>query len=415
MGRWDDVAPTADAFAAAVVSSMADPVLVLGPDIRLVWANEAAERQFGWTLEEMRDELLDGLVHPDDHETALHSMISVASKDVGSLIEIRARDRRGEYSWFEMRGRPWLEGPEPGMVIINMRPTTERRRWELAAGDSRLLAVVLDAAPVALMVLNAEQQIRGMNRALTRTLHRPIEEMLHRPIIELVQAEDQQAVTDALAQVVGTNGTVSVEVCLAAAQGPVPTNLTIVDLLADRAVRGFVVAASDISSLVEARTALHHMANHDDLTGLPNRTNLRGRLEGLINHRPRSACTLLFGDVDGLKPINDTHGHRAGDAALTEIAARLRKVTREDDYVARLSGDEFVMLISTTDDDVIADICERIEAEMREPIPLPDGPAVTMSISTGVAPMSDSDLNPDDILAAADAAMYRMKRQRTGG
>lgn len=128
---------------------------------------------------------------------------------------------------------------------------------------------------------------------------------------------------------------------------------------------------------------------------------------------PRSACTLLFGDVDGLKPVNDTYGHRAGDAALSEIAARLRSVTREEDYVARLSGDEFVMLISSTNPAVIDDVRARIDKVMADPIELPDGPSVTMSISTGVAPMTDGEISPDELLAAADEAMYAAKRQRS--
>lgn len=398
---------------AAVMAAMADPVVVLAGDLRLVWANEAAERRFGWSLDELRDTALDRLVHPDDRQTAASALRSLANQEVGSLVEIRVQDATDQYSWFEIRGRAWPEGPREGCIILNLRPTTERRRWELAAGDSHMLAVLLDAAPVVLLALRANGTISGANRALGRMLARDIESLLGTPLADLVDPDDRAVVAEALTAVAGTNGTRQFEARLVASGDTrIPMSFTVVDLLADRAVKGLVLAASDITSLVQARTALHHLANHDELTGLPNRTNLRDRLQRLLDGTPRPACTLLFGDVDGLKPINDTHGHQAGDAALSEIANRLRRVTRDQDYVARLSGDEFVMLISTTDPGVIADVQDRIDAAMREPITLPDGTDVAMTISLGVSPAADGALSAEQLLAAADAAMYEAKRAR---
>ena len=403
-------------LAAGVMAAMADPVVVLAGDLRLVWANEAAERRFGWSLDELRDAALDRLVHRDDQQAAVSAMRSVMTKEVGSLIEIRIKDATDQYSWFEIRGRAWPEGPREGCVILNLRPTTERRRWELAAGESHMLAVLLDAAPVVLLALRADGTVSGANRALGRMLACDIESVLGTPLADLVEPDDRDVVAEALTAVAGTNGTKQFEARLVGSGGTrIPMSFTVVDLLADRAVKGLVLAAFDITPLVEARTALHHLANHDDLTGLPNRTNLRDRLQRLLERTPRPACTLLFGDVDGLKPINDTHGHQAGDAALSEIAHRLRRVTRDQDYVARLSGDEFVMLISTTDPGVIADIQDRINAVMREAITLPDGTDVKMSISVGVSPATDDALSAEQLLAAADAAMYEAKRKRPTG
>jgi diguanylate cyclase (GGDEF)-like protein/PAS domain S-box-containing protein len=396
------------------MAAMADPVVVMGPGIDLIWANHAAEERFGWPLEELRGRTLDGLIHPDDHETAVQSMASVVTKDVGTLVEIRIQDSTGDYSWFEVRGKVWPDGPHPGSVVLNLRPTTERRRWELDGGDSQLLATLLDTAPVILVALAHDLTIGGANRALTRTLHRPIEGLLRRPLTDLVHEADRAKVAAELAALAGTDGTAHFEARLLCGDGgSIPMSLAVVDLLSDRAVKGMLLAASDISALVEARSALHHLANHDELTGLPNRTSLRNRLERLLDRSPRPASTLLFGDVDGLKPINDLHGHRAGDAALSEIAARLRSITRDDDYVARLSGDEFVMLIATTDEDVIHSVEQRICTAMAEPITLPDGNKVTMTISTGVASTAEESVTADDLLAAADAAMYLAKRRRT--
>jgi diguanylate cyclase (GGDEF)-like protein/PAS domain S-box-containing protein len=266
---------------------------------------------------------------------------------------------------------------------------------------------------VILIALRPDGTIGGANRALTRTLHRAVEPLVHRPLVEIVHEADRAKVAAELAALAGTDGTAHFEARLMCGDGEsIPMSMAVVDLLRDRAVKGMVLAASDISALVEARSALHHLANHDELTGLPNRTSLRNRLERLLDRAPRPRSTLLFGDVDGLKAINDRYGHRAGDAALSEIAARLRSITRDDDYVARLSGDEFVMLIATTDQEVVESVEQRIEEAMAEPITLPGGHKVTMSLSTGVAATDQESITPDDLLAAADAAMYLAKRRR---
>src|SRR3546814_8124767 len=186
------------------------------------------------------------------------------------------------------------------------------------------------------------------------------------PYTTLVRSRERvRAEVNALS---GTCGAVHYEATFARGRGgELPLSVTVVDLLADRAVQGFVVAASDISALVEARTELRHLATHDELTGLPNRANLRERLESVLADAGESGATLLFADVDGLKAVNDHHGHRAGDALLVEVAARLRSVTRTEDFVARLSGAEIVMVISATDATAVAQVQARIDEIISRP------------------------------------------------
>jgi diguanylate cyclase (GGDEF)-like protein/PAS domain S-box-containing protein len=402
----------AEQIGAAVARVMADPVAVIGGDASLIWANPAAEARFGWSLDRLEGQALDGFVHPDDHETALLSLASVATKAKGTLIEIRIRDRSGTYSWFEVRGAGWADGPVPGTVVLNLRESTDRRHWELGHGDPQVLATVLDVMPTITMLLGPDGTIRGANRAVTRTLHRALEETIGTSFTDLVAPADRPVVDAAFRTASGHSGTQRLEASLLSFAGDgVPMSLRLVDLLADRAVRGLVVAATDITSLVAARSQLHHLANHDDLTGLPNRSQLRTRLDEVLDAGPRPCCTLLFGDVDGLKPINDRFGHRAGDAVLAEVATRLQGVLRVGDFVARVSGDEFVMLLFTEDPSVVAVVQQRIDDALLEPIVLPDGTPVTVSMSTGAA-AAQPHLTADDLLAAADAAMYVTKRER---
>lgn len=404
--------PTSEAIEAAVLRHLPDPVVVVGPDVHLIWANPRAEERFGWTTAEMTGRSLADLVHPDDIETALLSLVSVADKAVGSLIEIRVRDSRGTYSWFEVRGSGWDDGPVPGAAILAVRESTERRRWELSAGNSEMLGVILDAAPTVNVVVERDGTVRGASRALTRLLKRPLEGTLGCDFRSLVAEPDREAVGQVLDEATGTSGTRGIEARLLRQDGTaVPMSLTVVDLLSDEAVQGLLVAASDISALDEARSELHHLANHDPLTGLPNRMHLRYRLDRILADETGDGHTLLFGDVDGLKAVNDHHGHRAGDVVLSEVATRVAGVTRPDDFVARLSGDEFVVVIATSDPQVVEDVQARISAAMEPPIVLPTGRKVTVSISLGAAGIG-AGMEVEDLLAAADAAMYVAKRER---
>jgi diguanylate cyclase (GGDEF)-like protein/PAS domain S-box-containing protein len=399
-------------FAAGLLAAIPDPVIVIGPEAELHWANPAAERRFGWTLDALRGRSLDAFVHPDDHATALLSLVSVAGKEVGSLIELRLVDSTGRYSWFEVRGARFDQGPE-GSVILDLRESTDRHRWEVGAGNTRMLGAVLDAQPTIVMVLEPDGAIRGANRAFTRSLGRALETSLGRSLYEVLVPADVGVARATLDGLLGSGGRAQIEARFLTAGGEeVPMSVTFVDLLVDDAVQGVVATASDISSLVEVRNELRYLVSHDDLTGLPNRAQLRHRLAEMLARQPPVQHSLVFGDVDSLKRINDEHGHGAGDAVLAEVAERLRRITRDGDFVARVSGDEFVMVLATTDERVVADVQRRIEAVLLAPVVLPDGTRVTVSMSTGVATTTPS-MDVGELLAAADAAMYAAKRRRT--
>jgi diguanylate cyclase (GGDEF)-like protein len=215
-----------------------------------------------------------------------------------------------------------------------------------------------------------------------------------------------------LAAVVGTAGSRQLEASLLTNDGhALPVSLSIVDVRDDQTLQGLLVVAHDVSALVEARGELRRLAQQDDLTGLPNRMSLRGHLERVMAEPEADAFTVLFGDVDGLKRVNDVYGHRAGDALLVAVAQRLRSVVRPEDFVARLSGDEFVVVVASADERVLSGLQGRIVAAMADPVVLPDGHRVATSISLGAAQVQAS-LEVEELLASADSAMYEAKRER---
>ena len=167
---------------------------------------------------------------------------------------------------------------------------------------------------------------------------------------------------------------------------------------------------------VEARlrqreNELRHLAMHDPLTGLVNRTLLNERLEHAIatHNRTASSLAVLFIDLDGFKGINDALGHGAGDAVLIETAARLRQCARDSDTVARLGGDEFAILaelLAAPDD--IEIIADRVVRAMQIPFSI-DGRLAAISCSVGVAVHRQDGEHADDLLRSADTAMYAAK------
>jgi diguanylate cyclase (GGDEF)-like protein/PAS domain S-box-containing protein len=399
----------------AVLSALPDPVVVVDADARIVWANLAAEQWSGWQTEEWRGRPALALVHPDDLATALISLGSVQDKSVGTPIELRFADRAGSYRRFEVRGRPAVDVPGVDGVVLVLRDVTERRRWEVAGGHPSALQAVLDQAPAITMVLAADGSLRSATRALTALLGYDLETTAGRPLSDLVCQRDARRVCAELAAAAAEPGSRTFEAAFVRASGgePIPLNVTVTNLLDDRSVEGMVATAVDITLLVEARARLHHLATHDVLTGLPNRTLLLERLRrALVRARRRgTGVGLIYCDLDGFKAVNDRFGHAAGDAALVEVARRLEAAVRESDTVARVGGDEFVVVVEGGSPGVTDTIAARIDAAVRRPVQLAAGEVAHISISCGVVAAGRSD-TAERVLAAADSAMFDSKRRR---
>jgi diguanylate cyclase (GGDEF)-like protein/PAS domain S-box-containing protein len=162
-----------------------------------------------------------------------------------------------------------------------------------------------------------------------------------------------------------------------------------------------------------AEERIHHLALYDQLTGLANRTLLSDRLPAALRHCDRAGddVALLFIDLDGFKPINDAHGHDAGDAVLEAIGQRLQKVLRGTDTAARIGGDEFVVLaegVHGCEDAAL--IAEKVLEGINQPIQWHGKPlSVGASIGIALYPLHAQDA--DTLLTAADNAMYQAKEQ----
>jgi diguanylate cyclase (GGDEF)-like protein/PAS domain S-box-containing protein len=174
----------------------------------------------------------------------------------------------------------------------------------------------------------------------------------------------------------------------------------------------YVGVFSDISKVKQAEQKLQHLAHYDALTELPNRLLLRSRLEHAIEQAQRAnhLLAVLFLDLDRFKDINDSLGHPAGDELLQIIAKRLRTRLRKSDTLARIGGDEFVVLLeSPTDVRDVVSIAQMLIRLIREPVDLSCGREVYVGVSIGISIYPDDGDDAEQLIRNADTAMYQVK------
>ncbi|WP_423865772.1 putative bifunctional diguanylate cyclase/phosphodiesterase [Bradyrhizobium sp.] len=172
---------------------------------------------------------------------------------------------------------------------------------------------------------------------------------------------------------------------------------------------GFLVSSEDVTERNVSAARIAFLANHDTLTGLPNRRMFTEGLDGAVS---RGRYAVLCLDLDGFKPVNDIFGHAAGDKLLREVAARLKRHIRPGDMLARLGGDEFAIILSR-DASEAESIAARVTQAVSEPFDL-DGTIVHIGASVGIAIAPDDAETADDVMRYADLALYRAKETGRG-
>jgi diguanylate cyclase (GGDEF)-like protein len=173
----------------------------------------------------------------------------------------------------------------------------------------------------------------------------------------------------------------------------------------------------DTGLLYEAAMKLEKIANYDTLTGLPNRRYFFERLEKVTEESTKHSrnAAIVFIDLDGFKAINDTFGHEIGDGVLTTVGDRLMKCLRKTDFVARIGGDEFAIIIEDIEEMKHAEnLAHKIHTQLQE-IMYIDNVECSVNASIGIALYPESGSTGEILLRNADFAMYEIKRQGKGG
>jgi diguanylate cyclase len=364
-------------------------------------------------------------VHPDDVPRVLATVDKQdAGQDGYDTLEYRERHRDGHWVWILSRGKPvaWDENGTPIRTVGTDTDITRLKHAESElAEEKERLRVTLESIGDGVISTDAEERVIFMNPIAEAMTGWSEAEALGRRVSEVFIAKSESTGEPAIDHVAsclasGAPSRIEDDVILAARDGtgrgvsgtaaPVRTE--------DNRMIGAVLVFKDATQSQELQRRLTHSANHDGLTGLPNRTAFASALAEAQRQagQEQRSHMLCFIDLDRFKPVNDSAGHAAGDALLQKVAHTIRRACRAQDFPARLGGDEFVLLLA----DCSLANAHRVASKLVEAIGTIDfswnGKPYAISASVGVAPVT-ADLDRD-VLAIADAACYAAKSAGRG-
>ena len=301
----------------------------------------------------------------------------------------------------------------------------QRTASEAALRESTVLQqAILHSADYAIVLTDTDGIIRVFNPAAERMLACTAEQVIgqHTPTVFINAATmarmEQKTGQRGFAAVLDTARRLSssepVELELIRHDGhSVPAAVSISPLMdaQDGHVTGYLAIASDITHRKAAENRILHLAHFDPLTELPNRSLLGVRLESALEAAGRfeQSLAVLFLDLDRFKNVNDSLGHQAGDALLKAVSGRFQHCVREQDTVARMGGDEFIVVLPELEDrHQAAEVAERIVEALGAPFDV-KGHRLTVTPSIGIAIYPDHGSTADILIQHADAAMYHAK------
>ena len=378
------------------------------------WVSPSIDEAMGWATEDLLGHLALDYVHPDD----VAEVIATAARTFGggetSGVVVRLRGVMGDYRWFSARSAS-IRGSAREIIgaVVGLRDVTKeveaQRRLE---SSERTFRTAMAEAPQGMALADLRDVMTEVNPSLARIIGLPEADLVGHRLAEFCLTGRSDGVTCAEAllrsgdsQVTGHEHEIRAE---APRRAWIQHSLSLIRE-ADGTPLYFVHQVVDVSDTKQREEDLQFQASHDLLTGLLNRAGLLSRVVDWLPEDGNAAgLAVLYGDLDGLKGINDAHGHAGGDAVLVEVARRLATNLRRGDVAARISGDEFVVLldrIRTLED--AERLADKIRLAVRGPVEF-EGQQLPAAISVGITVAQAGD-TAQTLLDRADAALYRAK------
>jgi diguanylate cyclase (GGDEF)-like protein/PAS domain S-box-containing protein len=399
-----------------IAASTSDAFLCADARGAITFWNRAAEALFGYTREEAMGSPLTTII-PERFRAAHNGGFARLAAGgeprlAGKTVEVPARHKSGREIDIELSLAVWRQGGEVAAGAI-VRDVTERKRAEAELRRTRAFAdTVVESVPAMLFVKDAADLRHVLlNKAGEGLLGVPREAVLGKAARDLFPPEQARGFEEADREALRSGAPcVTEETIRTPGRGSRLLLTTRLAIPGEDGRPAYLLGFSeDITERREAEARIAHMAGHDALTGLPNRTPLRDRLEQAI--AAGGAAAVLCLDLDRFKEVNDTLGHPVGDA-LQAVTVRLRACARGRDVVARLGGDEFAVVLPAPAGapEGAAGFAGRVVEALDEPF-LIEGHQLLAGASIGIAVAPADGADADTLLRRADMALYRAKAE----
>ena len=378
--------------------------------------DERMTRMLGWEREELVGQRSLDFIHPDDHERAIAQWLEMRIRRNSQRVRVRHRHRDGHWVWVEI-ANTFIGDDEPdkAVVVAELVDISD----EMAAHDAvrqreKLFRRLSESLPVGVFQVDGDRVVVYANARLATIFGVRAATRLEEQLAAVVE-DDRERLTAVFdtALDAGTDQELEVDVLLAGSGERRRCLVTVAALSDSEGVPGAIVSVTDITEGARLREELRLRATYDALTGCHNRASAMSLLEEALAAGDQRTA-VVFVDLDGFKPINDTHGHAVGDDVLVEAARRITALLRDDDVVGRIGGDEFLVVCRRVDGtDQALELARRVAASLHGRIEL-DRVPVELRASVGVT-LSAPGADADQLVAQADAAMYEAKRKAAGG
>jgi diguanylate cyclase (GGDEF)-like protein/PAS domain S-box-containing protein len=400
----------ADKRYAAVFEHASDVIATTSHDGRITSINQAGLDILGRRREDLIGRRWRGVEPNEIHTT--HVQHSHEAATTGAPVRFETETTAPDGRLVVLDVVTWVlhRDGEPDEFVTIGRDIGERRAQERArAAAEERYAELFEHANDLVARTGLDGRITAVNRAYVELTGFAREDFIGKTWYDFIPQDHVDAFKAYLRRITRDGSLVErVEFDLLAADGRrIPIEVSTRLMLRDGAPQEFVSISRDISERRQYELHLAYLALHDALTGLPNRAQLESVLEESIEHSAHEPAVLALLDLDHFKLVNDTLGHAAGDEVLVATAQLLRRIA-PGAFAARISGDEFALLLRGHELPTALAVTERLRREI-ESLPVQvAGERVFLSASIGIVPVAGAD-DPGGLMAEADAAMYAAK------
>lgn len=410
----------------AMLSGAFDPTVVLDSAGLILRLNEKIETLFAATREALLGQPLAAWLEKPGDAALVEALDKVRTRrtpqQLARSLDLHARRADGSTIPVELHLGP-MEGGRGVQTVVAIQDLSARLAWEqLMVGSRAQAEQAVAALGDAVIACDLQENITLFNPAASRMSGWPETEAVGKQLSQVLRYVDPATgveLPSLVREAIRTNAVVrqKSDRLLVLGDGERAAVTESAAPIRDRfgMASGGIILLQDVSQAHALAETLAYQAQHDHLTGLPNRVLLQDRLSQALAQTERGyKGALLYLDLDRFKPINDTHGHPVGDRVLQEVASRLRAGVREDDTVSRQGGDEFVLLlVRLADPRDAARVAEKLIHAIEQPIQV-NGIDLTLSASIGIALFSHDGRDVRTLTNQADAALYHAKHGGRG-